>query len=917
MEEEEQALSSSIGERGSSRGLNLFFVDLERVSGGKPRAAASLGQFEVYGVFAQLASKRRPAGWEQLRNQLLRGDSALMVRGALYDTLQLGHGPLLSASQKRGLRSLASDPDLSNLSGNLGVDFAVRKDALRILRPYFVGTCPDLNSIIRTIMPRPLHWLTLYIFNDLLRSYGNLFWCNNPWTGVCALLAIALTDRFFLVVSLVACVTSGLTGKAFGASRGATMFGLLQWASILVALNVAYNHARSPPFDDAWTPEVFALVCAASACTAFLGLVFNSFIISVFDIIPAGWSIIGSSFLFTGIGFYTCAQDLSLRNTFNSPLGEFATDAQVGDACAETYDWGKVATTWITGITSDIYIEVGADWKGGSAGVASVVLCWCGVLICSPIMAIFGFLGLVLGSFTMVLIDVPASDVYNAYHHWEPMIAFMVCGGLVFNFSLSSTLFGALCAIFDTCLGVAFRTWLQPLGIAPAGSLAHAASLFIFSALRYHKTFIKPVSVASMTVPEDHLYQRLMARAVMKEVRPCLSNIASQVVANKIANERHRLSICADASGSGPSHLQGASRLQRLHDAKRRIAEGMSQMTQNIASTSIASTSIAAAAFRALSNAFLRIISFDAYDLNTFELSWTAMFFRPDDLHELNRHIKHMAILLHSLYEKLGRLAPQARQSSRTASVPGGVDPVDNERLEQSVYALLLFSGLSKAAAKEVAAFQAKWQKTWEDCVAVVPKESLTDEVFFVFFMLIVLGERAIHTQIDTFFQSADQDRSGTLSLTEFHSWAELAFPGDKSAMTIIENLFDDHDQLIDLEELTAFVQISTEQRQEWLKCVLEILASTNLFGIHAPPTHPHACNASMRLQRLYISSKVLGKSSELTERLKGHLATKCHAAAVQIQKRRVLARKSVGSIRSVSYGKLTKVNFCRKKLAF
>ena len=42
-------------------------------------------------------------------------------------------------------------------------------------------------------------------------------------------------------------------------------------------------------------------------------------------------------------------------------------------------------------------------------------------------------------------------------------------------------------------------------------------SCFLFTAVKFHRTFMAPIELAEMTVPEDHLYQRLMARKLMVE----------------------------------------------------------------------------------------------------------------------------------------------------------------------------------------------------------------------------------------------------------------------------------------------------------------------------------------------------------------------------------------------------------------
>lgn len=275
MVETDDELAAQIDKRDSSSLLNLDAVDVVMISGGVVSDGSSMHEIKSYGAYAEYGTsiKRKVA----TSSTFLIGEDARLMRNALHNLRYLGRGPIFTAGERVGLRTLSTDaPRAARLYSGVRLNLV---EVMTVLRPLLFGTCPDLNSLIKRL-PTGVRQPVMYIFNDVLRSMGNVFWCCNPWSGLCFLLAAYVTSSFQAIVMLVACVAGGLMGEALGAGRGMMALGLLQFNAIIAAQYIAYNHRRSPPFEAAWveTPPslgVLGLVIVTSGFTTLATLVIN------------------------------------------------------------------------------------------------------------------------------------------------------------------------------------------------------------------------------------------------------------------------------------------------------------------------------------------------------------------------------------------------------------------------------------------------------------------------------------------------------------------------------------------------------------------------------------------------------------------------------------------------------------------
>ena len=295
-----------LGPRGEAP-LNLALIDVALISGAPAAAtnnAMSDGQITAYATFSRYEDG---ATAEAVPKSLLMGGEAELMRDALLALVDFGHGHDFGAAHKRALRMLASNPGRARAL-YLAVDFRKKHGALdtlndaadvgkygiatvlQMLRPLVTATAPGLNGEIQRL-PMGMRHVASYA-DEFFRSWGNMYWCCNPWSGLLFFIALLISSPFLAVAAAIGVMTSSLAGRALGAGIGLLKLGLLQFNAITISMVIAYNHARTPPFvADPTAAEYVSCIAMAvigSVAMTLITLICNSTSIKFFGVIPVG-----------------------------------------------------------------------------------------------------------------------------------------------------------------------------------------------------------------------------------------------------------------------------------------------------------------------------------------------------------------------------------------------------------------------------------------------------------------------------------------------------------------------------------------------------------------------------------------------------------------------------------------------------
>jgi urea transporter len=730
--------------------LNLNTINLTAITGLKKRdRSATLGQTAPYGEFI----KSEAETIDMKKSTVLRDNDAQLFRTAIY---------LASKAinyQGQQILKLASTEELTQMAADKQ---AAAKESLQDLGQEFkqwsrsiVGTCPELNSSI-TKLPWGLRQIVFFFLNDFFRSFGNLFWCCNPWSGICFLVAILVSDgpmsqNFFQAsVAAEAVVVGTLTGNALGASKGMMQLGLLQFACILASQYVAYHHVRSPPFAESASLGAFGVVAVCSVLTSLFGLLVNPIVIKVTGIIPFSMPHGLGMILTMGVGFST-NEYLSLKNDYSYPPHLYAQEQRVGKAWA--YDWSEILRVMFTGIGSCVWAQ----------GYASAVLCWVGIFICSPVLALLACIGSITGTLAMQMFDIPTEEIYSGYNHWEPIIACQVIGGLMFNISTPSVVFGGLAAALNVVFSIAGRVWLAPLGL-PAGAISHGLTCFLCCCIRYHKSFMAPVELAKMTVPEDHLYQRLMSTKLFTDLEDAVFTAAKEAGKEKKPKKEKSLSINAALN----STLQMTGLDQTLdHHAKELRVHSWAFM---------------------LKNWWFTLISFGAYNAYIFESVNRSKLTENEiaDVYCPGGLIQSILRAYNKIHASYGQFEEKAREAA-----------TDEARLKAYLLAYFLMNRQCEATADDLDAFYHNFTEAHNSIEEM--GISVTYETKFVCCVVHAKMIATMKQELQSYYNFLDADGSGSVSPEELISGMMMLNLDDNGEhFTMVISYLDHYLQTVD-----------------------------------------------------------------------------------------------------------------------
>ena len=161
------------------------------------------------------------------------GEDAKLLRNTLHLIHEIGINDTLDAEALKFIESMDSKGD----------------DYWLWFRSLFFGTASGLNRQLEAL-PWWLHIVVRPFFNHFLRSFGNMYECCNPWTGLLFFIALWYEDRWQLLVCSLAVISSMTVPWAIGSAPQIRSLGLLQVHAIGISQWWAYFHQFSPPTAD-------------------------------------------------------------------------------------------------------------------------------------------------------------------------------------------------------------------------------------------------------------------------------------------------------------------------------------------------------------------------------------------------------------------------------------------------------------------------------------------------------------------------------------------------------------------------------------------------------------------------------------------------------------------------------------------
>lgn len=353
---------------------------------------------------------------------------------------------------------------------------------------YCLGIMPEFSSWFRSKL-FPL----CFLLDAMLRGSAQVMICNNPFSGLIALAALAVSSPWLCICSIMGLVAATLFAFLMGVNRAAFRGGLFGYNGMLVggAMAVLLNGGD-------WNPLALAFIipgaCISVIITVGMGTAFGG----AFGTPPFTLPFIFTTMIWAGCMHHT---------TYFRPVAALTpsfggTMPVIGNTTA-----GSVFSAWMSGC-GQIYIA-GSPYSGFMMVVAMAIF--------SRVNALGMLIGSAIGIACAYAFGAPTEEINAGLWGYNPALLMIA----MFTFyipSFKAVVIGIIGSIM-TCFLVGFlNTILSPLGLPPL-TLAFSATAFMLLLIQNAIVGLYVVPLDRITYPEEHLRKVRLIRKVTKHLK--------------------------------------------------------------------------------------------------------------------------------------------------------------------------------------------------------------------------------------------------------------------------------------------------------------------------------------------------------------------------------------------------------------
>lgn len=506
----------------------------------KSKANKAIGKTGEVRAYASFTNIGRAARRLSDRNSSLRGiqESDLVLLNSYYDEDEEEEG------EKKEEAEMDEDTEDEQMSYNADVDLIIRdlfsvyyitstnsdysmnragsstrESGFQGLLASFMAfagninaTMPWLPAKIKNSFPLP----RLFLFLEWnLRSIGQVFFCNNPMSGLLILIGLFIQSTRVATHGVIALMAGNLAAIALGFDKGLIASGLFGYNSVLVGLAIATFH--TPEKNDGYEFSIVAL----------------SIIISILSVA-----------FFAGVGkILSPYATPPLTIPFNLATHIFL----LATASMSKVPMGAVITPslpeYIVGEDDGLdLIDANAFFSGVLRGIGQVflandmvpgVLCLAGLFVCSRYIAIAAFTGSLLGCAFALLLGTPNDLLEQGLYGYCSSLT--LAGMMLFYVPSVNCIVMSIMAVFLTVIAQhALSGLMLPMGL-PVMTSPFCLVTLLFLLFHGTTTAVIAVPLPSITIPEDHFRRVNLLR---RGFRLLLDAIRSDKYSNTIEMSR-------------------------------------------------------------------------------------------------------------------------------------------------------------------------------------------------------------------------------------------------------------------------------------------------------------------------------------------------------------------------------------------
>ena len=328
----------------------------------------------------------------------------------------------------------------------------------------------------------------LDFINYNLRGIGQVIFVNNPLSGLLILLALFIQSPWVGWMSLLGVVSSTVTAIALNLDRNNIRNGIYGYNGILVGAALATFGSEESLI---WAIAVMVF----SALTTVMLRTFGVWWASTFDSPPLTLPFNLATLLF-----------LILVALIPQSIFKLATAADSAIVPLNT-----------TQLLASTPINFGQVFLADNLIAGGLILL--AVAFCTPLGAVVGFVGAILGVVAAFILGIVPNEIYAGLWGYNSLLAAMAIGGIFYAPNLRSFLVGAGCAFFAALAIPLVALITKPLGLPVLTLPFCIVTIGFFIILRRSLPSLVPVALHAVTSPEEHRQRFLVAKDIISNFR--------------------------------------------------------------------------------------------------------------------------------------------------------------------------------------------------------------------------------------------------------------------------------------------------------------------------------------------------------------------------------------------------------------
>ena len=171
-------------------------------------------------------------------------------------------------------------------------------------------------------------------------------------------------------------------------------------------------------------------------------------------------------------------------------------------------------------LVEGVFKGIGQIWFCDGLGGSLLIIF--GMFLCSPILTLAALYGSLLGQILGFLNGAPYAALYEGLYSYNSALGCSAIIGMFYVLSARSFFFGTVCGVFCCLLTPALATSMRASGL-PVFTFPFCFGVIPFVLVQGSLRKIIPVSLATMTVPEDHLRRLQMTARVVDSFRNAIN----------------------------------------------------------------------------------------------------------------------------------------------------------------------------------------------------------------------------------------------------------------------------------------------------------------------------------------------------------------------------------------------------------